>query len=492
MNKLEELELKILREAVDKAEERQKKRAVNGPEIEKIINTVEEFLRNEKLICYGGTAINNILPEEDQFYNRDLEIPDYDFYSANALEDAKELADIYAKEFDDVEAKAGVHFGTYKVFVNYIPVADITYMNKDLYESIKKESISVGGILYAAPNFLRMAMYLELSRPEGDTSRWEKVLKRLILLNKNYPLYGIDCLNMNFQRGLEIRDKKKEADIFNITRDALIGQGVVFFGSLAHGIYSTYMPKREGKRIIQKNPDFDVMSMKPFFTATVVKERLEYNGYKNVSISKKDGVGEVIAPHYEVLYGIDTICFIYEPLACHSYNVVDVDKRKVRIATIDTMLSFYLAFLYANRPYYDKNRILCMTEFLFKVQQRNRLQQKGVLRRFNINCYGSQPTLEDIREEKTKKYNELMDKKHTKEYEEWFLRYIPNNNSDSKANAKPKTKGNTKAKEKAKTKTKAKTKAKAKAKTQRSGKNLLGDLFKLNQKKKDGFKIPLY
>ena len=35
-------------------------------------------------------------------------------------------------------------------------------------------------------------------------------------------------------------------------------------------------------------------------------------------------------------------------------------------------------------------------------------------------------------------------------------------------------------------------KAKAKAKTQKSGKNLLGDLFKLNQKKKDGFKIPLY
>ena len=87
-----------------------------------------------------------------------------------------------------------------------------------------------------------------------------------------------------------------------------------------------------------------------------------------------------------------------------------------------------------------------------------------------------------------------MDKKHTKEYEEWFLRYIPNNNSDSKANTKTKAKekAKTKAKEKGKTKTKAKTKAKAKAKTQRSGKNLLGDLFKLNQKKKDGFKIPLY
>ena len=102
MGYLEDVELQILRDAVDKSEERMKKRKVNGPEIEAIINIVEEFLRKKKLICYGGTAINNILPEEDQFYNKDLEIPDYDFFSPNALADAKELADIYAKEFDDV------------------------------------------------------------------------------------------------------------------------------------------------------------------------------------------------------------------------------------------------------------------------------------------------------------------------------------------------------------------------------------------------------
>ena len=67
MSNLEEVELQILREAVDKSEERIKKRKVNGPEIEAIINIVEDFLRKTKLICYGGTAINNILPEEDQF-----------------------------------------------------------------------------------------------------------------------------------------------------------------------------------------------------------------------------------------------------------------------------------------------------------------------------------------------------------------------------------------------------------------------------------------
>ena len=498
MSNLEELELKILRNAVDLAEERQKKKAVKGPEIENIINIVEEFLRRKKLICYGGTAINNILPEQDQFYNKDLEIPDYDFFSPNALDDAKELADIYAKNFDDVEAKAGVHYGTYKVFVNYIPVADITYLNKELYNSILKESISVGGILYAPPNYLRMAMYLELSRPEGDISRWEKVLKRLILLNQNYPLHGVDCLNMNFQRGFELENKEKELDIFNIVRDALIGQGVVFFGSLAHGIYSTYMPKKEGKRIIQKNPDFDVMALKPQFTATVVKERLEYNGYTNISIIKRERIGEVIAAHYEVRFGKDTICFIYEPLACHSYNVVEIDKRKVRVATIDTMLSFYLAFIYANRPYYDKNRILCMAEFLFKVQQRNRLQQKGVLRRFSINCYGSQSTLEDIREEKTKKYNELMNNKKTKEYEEWFLRYIPNENK-GKSKSKPKDENpkyeNPKYEKVKKKKTQKKNfkgKSKSKSKSKKDKKKIVKDLFMLNQKKDDIFKIPLY
>ena len=62
-----------------------------------------------------------------------------------------------------------------------------------MMNAIKKEAIRVAGILYAPPNLLRMGMFLELSRPAGDVSRWEKVLKRLTLLNKNYPLVGKQC-----------------------------------------------------------------------------------------------------------------------------------------------------------------------------------------------------------------------------------------------------------------------------------------------------------
>ena len=190
----QEKELEILRQAVDKAETEQQKQQINSPEIKQIIQIVENFLRKKKLVCYGGTAINNILPVYDQFYNKSIEIPDYDFYSNNALNDAKQLADIYTKEgFLEVEAKAGMHHGTYKVFVNFIPVADISQLDKEIYKKIKHKAISVDGILYAPPNFLRMAMYLELSRPKGDVSRWEKVLKRLLILNKHYPLKSINC-----------------------------------------------------------------------------------------------------------------------------------------------------------------------------------------------------------------------------------------------------------------------------------------------------------
>ena len=108
-------------------------------------------------------------------------------------------------------------------------------------------------------------------------------------------------------------------------------------------------------------------------------------------------------------------------------NKIEVDKKEINIATIDTLLSFYLSFLYSKKEYYkNKDKILCMAMFLFDVQQRNRLSQEGLLKRFTIDCYGKQKMLEDIRTEKAEKFKELMPKKGTAEYDEWFLKYNPN------------------------------------------------------------------
>jgi hypothetical protein len=423
----DDCELAILRTAVDHAEEKIGKRVVNSPEVKKMITILENFIKKKGEICYGGTAINALLPKEDQFYNTDVEIPDYDFFSPRALEDAKELADLYLKEgFSEVEAKSGQHHGTYKVYVNFIPIADITQIPKELFDALKVESIRVAGILYAPPNFLRMSMFLELSRPAGDTSRWEKVLKRLKLLNKHHPLTSVQCAHVDFQRKMEHSEKTDE--IYENVKNTLVNQSVVFFGGYAISLYSKYMPSDLRKQL-KRIPDFDVMSNEAETTAEIVVERLKDIGIKNAKMIKRPPLGEVIPEHYQIMVGTDTIAFIYKPVACHSYNILHIDGQKIKIATIDTMLSYYLAFLYANRNYYNVDRILCMSKFLFEVQEKNRLAQKGLLKRFSINCIGHQESVEEMRAEKAAKFRELKDKKGTREYEEWFLSYRPGNSS---------------------------------------------------------------
>lgn len=438
----EEKELDILRNAVDKAEERQGKAIAQAPEILKIIDILETFLKRKRLICYGGTAINNILPEYDQFYDKDVEIPDYDFYTANALADAKELADIYnSLGYNDVEARAAVHVGTYKVFVNFIPVADVTQMENKLFKVVLKESIKINGIHYAPPNYLRMGVYKELSRPMGDISRWEKVYKRLVLLNKHYPLKNPHCNSIKFMRDFE-GTSEDSGLIYETVKDTMIDLGLVFIGGFASSLYGKYMP-REQQQYIQKVPDFDVLADDPKLATTIIKERLNAAGFKNIKIYKNPGVGEIIAPHYEVVVNNDTVCFVYEPLSCHSYNTIRLGNNTIKVATIDTMLNFFLAFLYADRPYYDKDRILCMAQYLFQVQEKNRLEQKGLLKRFSINCYGNtSDNIETIRAEKAEKFKELKGKRGTKEYDEYFLRYTPGEKEkgkDSSVKTKKKT-----------------------------------------------------
>lgn len=432
-----ECELAILRKAVDEGETKQGEMVAKNEDVKKIIGILEEFLKIKRVICYGGTAINNILPKNDQFYNKEIEVPDYDFYSNSAMDHAIELADIYSSHgYTEVEAKAGVHHGTYKVFVNFLPIADITQMHSMIFDELYDASIKIAGIHYASPDFLRMGMFLELSRPNGDISRWEKVHKRLILLNKHYPFKAnTKCSKIEFQRRMNRNAKivKKgnmsieeiEAEVFTIVRDELASQGAVFFGGYACGLYAKHMKDSE-KQELAKIPDFDVIVENSDHIALVIKEQLEQNGYTKITLIEHAAIGEIIPRHIEIKIGKESIAFLYDPIACHNYNKITVgNNMEINVATIDTILTFYLAFMYTKKIYYYKDRLSCLAEYLYDLQEDNRLNQKGLLKRFSMNCYGKQPTMEDIRAEKAQKYAEMSSKKGTREYNEWFLNYKP-------------------------------------------------------------------
>ena len=156
-----------------------------------------------------------------------------------------------------------------------------------------------------------------------------------------------------------------------------------------------------------------------------------------------------MSDHYKISVGKEIIVLIYKPTACHSYNTIKLNNHVIKVASIDAMLMFYLAFSFADREYYDEGRIMCLTSLLFHIQTYNRLKQKGLLKRFGRLCYGTQETLESLRKEKAKKYEELKGDKNSAEYERLFLRYVPLMERSTRTREARKTKTSTKTRKRA-------------------------------------------
>jgi hypothetical protein len=149
---------------------------------------IEDFLRKKHRICYGGQAINAYLPAQHKFYDPEYSIPDYDFFTPSQHQDLKQISEaLYKAGFTEISAREGMHEGTIKIYVDYIPVADMTSIDPKLYRILSKREFKLDGISYLDANSLRMLMYLELSRPRGETTRWSKVYERLALFNEFVP-----------------------------------------------------------------------------------------------------------------------------------------------------------------------------------------------------------------------------------------------------------------------------------------------------------------
>ena len=389
-----------------------------------IYDIVRNFVQKKNVLCYGGTAINALLDEKDRFYDENYDLPDYDFFSMKAIHHAKELANIYSRKGYLVEAKSGQHHGTYKVFVNFMPVADVTQCDSRIFQRLWSEKMIKAKINYVPPHFLRWSMYLELSRPMGDVSRWEKVYKRLMLLDAQYPLKRSDkrCTIRSMPR--QFVSPYHNEKLFHLALKKLfIQQNVIFFGYNALNEYAHMYSKH--KKMYAA--DFEVISHDPNYAscANNIKQRLEEEGYQPIYIEHYANVDEFIPCYYEVRLGQSVVAHIYKSESCYSYNLVyDNDlKMDMRVASIETMFSMHFIFFYKNDHYNSRMRLLCMAEKLLDMQNKNRHETGGLLKRFQVKCAGRHETKRDILEKKYRKMLELY--KGHPQYEEWFLNYKP-------------------------------------------------------------------
>jgi len=402
--------MEAIAEAAEIAQEEIDKENASDPSVKKVLKIVERFIKTHRVMCYGGTAINNLLPKEDQFYNLSVDIPDYDFYSETPQVHAAKLADRIAKAgFKSVEVKPGMHLGTYKVFADYIGIADISSLDKPIFSKLWKESIVKDGIHYVPPNFLRMSVYLELSRPRGDVSRWKKVYGRIQKLNKHYPL---TCPKEEEALEVFLKDDTRKS-----IEKLLVKEKVVLLGFNA----SILQDKKEKSKW---SLPLDVLAT-PEQKSHVVKQLLSYfEKYDNVSSKDYPAYAELIPAYTDIIDPKTKLVLVrvYETNACHSYHVA---PNGLHIASIPTLLQFFLSTLYGPKELLDKpeQRFLCVAEHLMNLANNNLSRRYKLLT--PITCLGKQKGLIEMRAEKSELYEKLKGDRNSREFLESFFMYNP-------------------------------------------------------------------
>lgn len=193
---------------------------------------VKKFIADKGLKLYGGASINMYLPRKDKFYKSSA-IPDYDFYSPNPWEDAVELAEIlYKNGYIYSEVRGGIHKGTYKVYANMWPVADVTYVPEDVFNKIpttKKQGMKI-----VSSGDLMIDMFRQLIEPAVDPTRWAKVAKRQKLLEK-----WTKPLGKNVKCSVDIFTKKGETltKVLDEINTFVRKEKLLLIGDIAYNIY---------------------------------------------------------------------------------------------------------------------------------------------------------------------------------------------------------------------------------------------------------------
>nr|QBK87786.1 MAG: uncharacterized protein LCMAC202_01220 [Marseillevirus LCMAC202] len=197
------------------------------------------FIKKKNRKLYGGTALNMYLPPKHKIYKKST-LPDYDFFSPDPWVDAVELADLlYKAGFKYTETKAGVHKGTFKVFANFWPIADITYLPQELYDQIT--TTKKNGYTLVSPAYLQMTMYNIISKPIESPVRWPQVAFRQKLLEQwAAPKYrkkqcAIDLIAEKEHVELDPELEKALQVVYREARKAKL----IHYGALAYNKYIT-------------------------------------------------------------------------------------------------------------------------------------------------------------------------------------------------------------------------------------------------------------
>jgi len=355
------------------------------------IEIVERFLRKTRRICYGGQAINAHLPSSHKIYDPKYSIPDYDLFSPSPNKDIELLINmLQSAGFQEVSIREGMHEGTIKIYVDFIPVADVTAIHPQIFKTLYRKSAVFDGIHYLDANSLRMLMYLELSHPRGQVTRWTKVFERLMIFNEFIPISSCKVYHKN------INITHTHVDImvnFIINNKRIFaGADLLEFYDVAMQTNNVYLDITEKKPILFYSPSSykDAVEIVSKFRSLHNSKRFSI---QNFSIHNADMI-----PFFTMIkYGKQIIACIIEYSACHSYINADSPYGKIKIASLDTLITLYFSLGLIQKHLFNIGSIECMANKLIEISIKIRNSYGyDKLPFISVKCSGHQTSLPSL------------------------------------------------------------------------------------------------
>ena len=387
-----------IKHAALEAQKKMDYESAHDPQVIKSIEVVENFLRKRHRLCYGGQAINAHLPKAYQFYDPEYSVPDYDFFTPSQKSDLLLLVkDLRAAGFVEIYVREGMHEGTFKIYVDYVPVADMTAIDPSLYRILSRREYRMNGISYLDANTLRMMMYLELSRPAGEVSRWGKVYERLVLFNE-FAARPPCRIKPMAKHSLSV-------DQVSFTLSFLVEHQRVFAGADLISFYDHTLRTRT------KRSKWVLTTKRPilFYSPTPEEdaERL-IKGFQqletdktgkrhNMRIVSYDSKGVEVLPSMKIIVrGKQPLVFIIRQTACYSYVTFPLDRdRSLPIASMDTLITLYFSLGLIRSAYFDMGSMECVANHVVQLSIQSR-DRSGPFPFISITCQGHQQSVTSL------------------------------------------------------------------------------------------------
>ena len=351
---------------------------------EKYYHVFEEtykLLRKNKVLLYGGVAINELLPPNLQFY-KTTALPDIDVLTTNGEKLAKEVvAYFHNKGFNNITTShsEALHPGTYKVFVDSLQILDITDIPSNVYIRLNKNAVlSSHKLKIVDPQFLRMTLHLILAKGDATTvHRWGKVLERLTLFYKHFP--PKPCKIPNSSENNIIPE-----DIITIIYTLLNNTDYILFGTHEIEILLENEIKYKMQSPIQiLCKELDLTRVAKSFISKIIISNNIYSPHLKYSHVYKDDT--ITSDHLIIYYKNKPVITIYHANVCYGYNIYN----GIKIASIHTIIYMYLSMILS--PYKHLNNtdsLECLANALVIKQNKMRGTKKKLYQDVVSQCYG--------------------------------------------------------------------------------------------------------